>query len=64
MTRTRVNVSQVRDNLSEILDRVKFGKEIVTIEKRGKPYAVMISPDLYAAFQQQARELGEYHCKE
>lgn len=55
MTST-INVTQVRDNLSEILGRVKFGEEIVTIEKKGKPYAVIISPAQYEAMQKAARE--------
>src|ERR1700760_4523063 len=56
MTQTSINVTTARDNLSEILGRVKFGREIVTIEKKGKPYAVIMSPDQYAAFQKQARQ--------
>ncbi len=51
-----VNVTQVRDNLSEILGRVKYGEEIVTIEKKGKPYAVIISPEQYEAYQKAAKE--------
>ena len=56
MTQTSVNVTEARDNFSEILGRVKFGQEIVTIEKKGKPYAVIISPTQYALLQKAARE--------
>lgn len=56
MTNTIVNVTQVRDNLSEILGRVKFGDEVVTIEKKGKPYAVIMSPEQYEAFQKIAKD--------
>ena len=56
MTQTIVNVTEARDNLSEILGRVKFGEEVITIEKKGKPYDVIISPEQYAAFQKDARE--------
>jgi prevent-host-death family protein len=56
MTHSSVNVTDARDNLSEILGRVKFGQEIVTIEKKGKPYAVIISPAQYEALQKAARE--------
>src|SRR3954453_20006152 len=56
MTQTIINVTEARDNLSEILGRVKFGEEIITIEKKGKPYAVIISPEQYAAFQKDARQ--------
>ncbi len=51
-----VNVTQVRNNLSEILGRVKFGEEIVTIEKKGKPYAVIMSTKQYEAYQKVAKE--------
>ena len=55
MTQTSVNVTEARDNLSEILGRVKFGEEIVTIEKKGKPYAVVMSPEEYSRIQAIAR---------
>src|SRR5947209_3568870 len=55
MTHSSINVTEARDNLSEILGRVKFGKEVVTIEKKGKPYAVIISPEQYETFQREAR---------
>jgi prevent-host-death family protein len=56
MTQISINVTEARDNLSEILGRVKFGGEIVTIEKKGKPYAVIVSPEQYEAFQKEARK--------
>lgn len=56
MTNIVVNVTQVRDNLAEILGKVKFGREVVTVEKKGKPYAVIISPEQYEAFQKAAKE--------
>src|SRR4051794_39185329 len=56
MTQTIINVTEARDNLSEILGRVKYGEEVITIEKKGKPYAVIISPEQYAAFQKDAKQ--------
>jgi prevent-host-death family protein len=56
MTQTSITVTDARDNLSEILGRVKFGQEVVTIEKKGKPYAVIISPAQFEALQKVARE--------
>jgi prevent-host-death family protein len=53
---TVINVTQARDNLAEILGRVRFGEEIVTIEKKGKPYAVIMSPEQYEAYQKAAKE--------
>jgi len=51
-----INVTEVRDNLAEILGRVKFGEEVITVEKKGKAYAVIISPAQYEAFQKAAKE--------
>lgn len=56
MSNAVVSVTKVRDNLSEILGRVKFGEEIVTIEKKGKPYAVIMSTEQYEAYQKAAKE--------
>ena len=56
MASTIINVTQIRDNLSEILGRVKFGSEVVTIEKKGKPYAVIISPEEYERYKEAARK--------
>lgn len=56
MTTMNINVTQVRDNFSEILGRVRFGEEIVTIEKKGKPYAVVISPDEYRRYKESAKK--------
>jgi prevent-host-death family protein len=44
MSNTVINVTQIRDNLAEVLGRVKFGEEVVTVEKKDKPYAVIMSP--------------------
>ena len=41
---------------SEILGRLKFGEEVITVEKKGKPYAVIMSPAQYDALQKAARE--------
>jgi prevent-host-death family protein len=38
-------VSRARENLSEILGRVAYAKERIAIERRGKPYAVLIPVD-------------------
>jgi len=56
MTQTIVNVTEARDNLSEILGRVKFGEEVITIEKKGKPYAVVMSPGEYNRYKDLARK--------
>lgn len=42
----RVNVAEAKKSLSELLGRVAYGKETITIVKRGRPMArlVPISP--------------------
>jgi prevent-host-death family protein len=56
MSRIVVNVTEARDNLSEILGRVKFGEDVVTVEKKGKPYAVIMSPDEYERYKDIAKK--------
>jgi prevent-host-death family protein len=38
-----LTVSEARDNLAEVIGRVQFGGERVTIARRGKPVAVVVS---------------------
>lgn len=38
-----MSVSEARDNLADVVGQVQFGGERVTIAKRGKPVAVMVS---------------------
>ena len=56
MSNIAISAKQARDNFSEILGRVKYGEEIITIEKKGKPYAVIISPEQYEAFQRASKK--------
>lgn len=39
---TAISATEVRGNFSEILGRVAYGKERVTIERRGRPLAVLL----------------------
>ena len=54
MTVRRMSAREARTNFSELLGSVYYTKEPVLVEKKGKPYAVVISPEQYALF---AREL-------
>ena len=38
-----LTVSEARDRLAEVIGQVQFGGERVTISKRGKPVAVVVS---------------------
>ncbi len=43
MTRSsRVNVAEAKRSLSELLGRVAYGNEIITIVKRGRPMARLV----------------------
>ena len=55
-----MSVSEARDNLAEVIGQVQFGGERITLEKRGKPVAVVVSVE-DAAFldEMEDRALGE-----
>jgi prevent-host-death family protein len=38
----QVNVAQAKKSLSELLGRVAYGKEMITIVKRGRPMARLV----------------------
>lgn len=49
----RMSVRDARANFSELLGRVYYTKEPVVVERKGKPFAVVISPDQYAMLQKE-----------
>lgn len=55
MTR-RMSAKEARDNFSDVLGLVYYGNEPVIVEKKGRPFAVVISPKEYAHLQQVAKE--------
>jgi prevent-host-death family protein len=50
MVRT-MSSREARANFAELLGLVYFTKEPVIVERKGKPYAVVISPEHFAALQ-------------
>jgi prevent-host-death family protein len=46
-----VTVSEAREKLSDLLGKVQHGREDVTIERHGKPVAVMISVEAMAYYE-------------
>lgn len=42
-----VTAKEARDNFTDILGGVYYGKQPVLIEKKGRPFAVVISPEEY-----------------
>jgi prevent-host-death family protein len=50
MTKT-MSVREARSNFSEVLGSVHYTNEPVIVERNGKPYAVLVSPQMYRAMQ-------------
>ena len=48
----RMSSKEARANFSELLGSVYYTKEPVIVEKKGKPYAVLISPEQFARLEQ------------
>ena len=51
----KVSVGQLKRELSALLNQVAYGNERVVIESRGKPKAVLISPEELARLEGDAR---------
>jgi len=49
----------VRDHLSEVVDRVEFQHERVTVTRNGRPAAVLISPEDLAQLEETLDVLGD-----
>ena len=43
----RMSAREARNNFSDLLGLVYYSKEAVVVEKRGRPFAVVISPEDY-----------------
>ncbi|MBI3283043.1 type II toxin-antitoxin system Phd/YefM family antitoxin [Candidatus Curtissbacteria bacterium] len=56
MTNITVSSKQARDNFSDILGRVRYADQVITIEKKGRPYGVIISPAEYERYKRIAKE--------
>lgn len=46
-----MSAREARANFSDLLGSVYYTKEAIMVEKKGKPYAVVISPEDYAALE-------------
>ena len=42
---------QARDNFTDLLGAVYYGQETVIVEKKGRPFAVVINPNVYKKLQ-------------
>ncbi|MCL4552892.1 MAG: type II toxin-antitoxin system Phd/YefM family antitoxin [Candidatus Marsarchaeota archaeon] len=49
----RMSAQEARANFSDLLGLVYYSKETVIIEKKGRPFAVVLSPQEYQALQEE-----------
>ncbi len=52
----RFSVKDARANFSDLLGLVYYGKEPVIVERKGRPMAVLISPEQWERYQQTTKE--------
>lgn len=48
----RITAKEARDNFTDLLGTVYYGKEAVVVEKQGRPFAVVISPDAFKQYEE------------
>lgn len=45
---TRYPMAKAKAKLAELVNRVRYGAEVVQIERHGRPVAVLVSPERFA----------------
>lgn len=67
----KMSARDARANFSELLGLVYYTKQPVMVEKKGKPFAVLISPEQYGELQREEQadwaaleELGRTNARE
>ena len=53
MLSKRISVREARANFADLLGGVHYSQEAVIVERKGKPFAVVISPEQYQNLQKQ-----------
>jgi prevent-host-death family protein len=56
MVTKRMSAKEARENFADLLGLVYYGKEPVIVERKGRPMAVLISPEQYERYEQQVME--------
>ncbi|MBI4035697.1 type II toxin-antitoxin system Phd/YefM family antitoxin [Candidatus Daviesbacteria bacterium] len=51
MITQKMTAKEARDNFTDLLGTVYYGKEVVMVEKKGRPFAVVINPSEYENYQ-------------
>jgi prevent-host-death family protein len=64
MIETRASIGQVKRDISELVNRVAYGKERVVLTSRGKPKAVIVSMDDYERLRDLQRQRQEADWQE
>lgn len=47
----RISAKEARDNFTDLLGMVYYGKEPVIVEKGGRPFAVVIDPEAFKRYE-------------
>ena len=53
---TTVSSKDARDNFTDILGKVYYSNDAIIIEKKGRPFGVVISPADYIRYKKAAKE--------
>ncbi len=56
MSIRNMTAKDARDNFTDLLGMVYYGNSQVVIEKKGRPFAVVVSPQDYQRYQQAAKK--------
>lgn len=51
MISNKVTAKQARDNFTDILGMVYYGKQSVVVERKGRPFAVVLNPQEYEKYE-------------
>ena len=51
MMPNRVTAKQARDNFTDILGTVYYGRQPVIVERKGRPFAVVVNPEEYEKYE-------------
>ncbi len=52
---SRMSAKEARDKFSDVVSRAYYQNEPTIVERQGKPMAVVISPEQYEQFREQAK---------
>lgn len=52
MVTKKMTAKEARDNFTDLLGTVYYGKEPVIVEKQGRPFVVVINPEEYGRYKE------------